>query len=61
MAFDERMTEVAGILALGVMRRRKREMNQIKKDRSSAGRGLDVFAGKSVHGEGNKPLPKEEN
>lgn len=33
MTFDTPMTEVAGILATGILRRRKREMNQISKDR----------------------------
>ena len=59
MTFDERMTEAAGILAAGILRGRKREMNQIKKDRSFSGNGLDVFVGKSVHS--NKPLPKGES
>lgn len=32
MTFDNRMTEVAGILATGILRRRKREMGQISKE-----------------------------
>ena len=60
MTFDERMTEVAGILAAGILRGRKREMNQIRKDRSFSDSGLDVFVGKSVHCT-NKPLPKGES
>lgn len=60
LTFDERMTEVAGILAAGILRGRKREMNQIKKDRSFSDSGLDVFVGKSVHCT-NKPLPKGES
>ena len=60
LTFDERMTEVAGILAAGILRGRKREMNQIRKDRSFSDSGLDVFVGKSVHCT-NKPLPKGES
>ena len=60
MTFDERMTEAAGILAAGILRGRKREMNQIRKDRSFSDSGLDVFVGKSVHCT-NKPLPKGES
>lgn len=59
MTFDDRMTEVAGILAAGILRRRRREMNQMKKDRSFANTGLDVFVEKSVHC--TKPLPKGES
>ena len=59
MNFDERMTEVAGILAAGILRGRKREMNRIKIDRSFSDSGLDVFVGKSVHCT-NKPLPNGE-
>lgn len=59
MTFDDRTTEVAGILAAGILRRRRREMNQMKKDRSFANTGLDVFAEKSVHC--TKPLPKGES
>ena len=60
MAFDDRMTEAAGILAAGILRGRKREMNQIRKDSSFSDSGLDVFVGKSVHCT-NKPLPKGES
>ena len=60
MTFDERMTEVAGILATGILRGRKREMNRIKIDRSFSDSGLDVFVGKSVHCT-NKPLPNGES
>ncbi len=59
MTFDDRMTEVAGILAAGILRRRRREMNQMKKDRSFENTGLDVFVQKSVHC--TKPLPKGES
>lgn len=59
MPFDDRMTEVAGILAAGILRRRRREMNQIRKDRSLPSFGLDVFLEKSVHC--TKPLPKGES
>lgn len=59
LTFDERMTEVAGILAAGILRGRKREMNRIRKDSSFSDSGLDVFVGKSVHC--NKPLPKGES
>ena len=48
MTFDDRMTEVAGILAAGILRRRRREMNQMIADDSFANTGLDV-AGKSAH------------
>lgn len=56
MTFNERMTEVAGILAAGILRGSKQEMNRIRKDRSFSGNELDVFVGKSVHS--NTPLPK---
>ena len=59
MTFDDRMTEVAGILAAGILRRRRREMNQVKKDSSLPSFGLDVFVEKSVHC--TKPLPKGES
>jgi hypothetical protein len=59
MTFPECAREVAGILAAGILRRRRREMNQMKKDRSMPGFGLDVFVEKSVHC--NKPLPKGES
>ena len=59
LTYDERMTEVAGILAAGILRGRKREMNRIKIDRSFSDSGLDVFVQKSVHSN-NKPLPKGE-
>lgn len=59
MSFDDRMAEVAGILAAGILRRRRREMNQMKKDRSFENTGLDVFVEKSVHC--TKPLPKGES
>ena len=59
MAFDDRMTEAAGILAAGILRGRKREMNQMKKGRTLANAGLDVFADKSVHS--TKSLPKRES
>ena len=59
LSFDERMTEVAGILAAGILRGRKREMNRIKIDRSFSDSGLDVFVQKSVHSN-NKPLPNGE-
>lgn len=60
MTFDERMTETAAILAAGILRGRKRQMNQIKKDRLFSDLGLDVFAEKSVHWN-NKSLPKGES
>ena len=60
MAFDDRMTEAVGILAAGILRGRKREMNQIRKGRSLSDSGLDVFVGKSVHCT-NKPLPNGES
>lgn len=59
MTFDDRMAEVAGILAAGILRRRRREMNLMKKGRILANTGLDVFAEKSVHC--TKPLPKGES
>lgn len=46
MAFDDRMTEVAGILAAGILRRRRREMNQAR-ERLSAKSEVDVFGEKS--------------
>ncbi|MBI2842677.1 MAG: hypothetical protein HYX78_04695 [Armatimonadetes bacterium] len=59
LTFDDRMAEVAGILAAGILRRRKREMNQMNKGRTLANSGLDVFADKSVHSA--KSLPKGES
>lgn len=59
MTFDERMREVAGILATGILRRRRRQMNQIRKEQAFSARGLDVSAGKSVHS--TNALPKGEN
>jgi hypothetical protein len=49
------MTEAAGILAAGILRGRKRDLNRIRRDRSFSDFGLDVFAPISVHGD--KPLP----
>jgi hypothetical protein len=60
MTFDEQMTEAAGILAAGIMRRRKRQMREIQRSRSFSTNGLDVLVEKSVHVT-NKPLPKEES
>jgi len=60
MTFDEQMTEVAGILATGILRRRNRQMKEIRRNRSFSANGLDVLVEKSVHVT-NKPLPKEEN
>ena len=59
MSFDDRMTEVAGIQAAGILHKRRREMNQLTEDRSPAISGLDVFAQKSVHC--TEPLPKGES
>jgi len=55
MSFDDGMAEVAGILAAGILRRRKREMNQMIGDGSFANTGLDV-AEESAHC--TTPLPK---
>ena len=44
------MTEVAGILAAGILRKRRREMNQIKKDSSFANAGLGVLTERSARG-----------
>jgi len=60
LTFGDRMTEAAGILAAGILRGRKREMNRIRKDRSFSEPGLDVFVEKSVHCT-NKPLPNGES
>lgn len=60
MAFDERMTEVARILAAGILRRRKRQMIETRNSGSFSTDGLDVSVEKSVHCT-HKPLPKEEN
>jgi len=48
MSFDDGMAEVAGILAAGILRRRKREMNQIVADGSFANTGPDA-AEESAH------------
>ena len=58
MSFDDGMTEVAGILAAGILRRRRREMNQMIRDGSFVNTGLDV-AEKSVHCA--TPLPNGES
>ncbi len=60
MTFNEQMTEVAGILAAGILRRRKRQMREMQRNHSFSANGLDVFAGKSVHVD-SKPRPEEEN
>lgn len=60
MTFDEQMTEAARILAAGILRGRKRKMNQIRKDRSFSDLGLDLSLERSVHWS-NKPLPKGES
>lgn len=48
MTFDDRMAEVAGILAAGILRMRGNKMNQMTRDSSLANTGLDV-AGESTH------------
>jgi len=58
MTFDDLMAEVAGILAAGILRKRRREMDQMTEGRLPAITGLDVFAPKSVHC--TRPLPKRE-
>ncbi len=58
MTFDDRMAEVAGILAAGILRRRRREMNQMKNGRTLAN-GLDIPAQNSVYG--TRPLQKGES
>lgn len=60
MTFDERMTEVAGILATGILRKRKRQMIETRNSGSFSADGLDVSVEKSVHCT-HKPLQKEEN
>lgn len=49
MTFDVRITEVAGILAAGIIRKRKREMTALKKDRKFCPQTLDVSSDVSVH------------
>jgi hypothetical protein len=44
------MTEVAGILAAGILRKRRREMDKMKKDSSFANTGLDVLTERSARG-----------
>lgn len=60
MTLPERVTEAAWILAAGILRRRRREMNQMRKERSLPSFGLDLFLEKSVHCN-NKELPKGES
>lgn len=60
MTFGDRMTEVAGILAAGILRRRKRQMIETQNNGTFSADGLDVSVEKSVHCT-HKPLPKEEN
>ena len=60
MTFDERMTEVAAILAAGIVRRRKWQMIETRNNSFFSTDGLDVSVEKSVHCT-HKPLPKEEN
>lgn len=60
MTLPERVTEAAAILAGGIVRLRRREMERIRKMRSFSCDGLDLFREKSVHSS-NKELPKEES
>ena len=58
LTFDERMTEVAGILAAGILRGRKQEMNRIRKDRTFSDPEPDLV-GKSVHCTNKSPSKGE--
>lgn len=58
MTLSERMSQVAEILATGILRHKMREINEIKKTRRISVNGLDVFLDKSVHS--NNPIPKGE-
>ena len=44
------MTEVAGILAAGILRKRRREMNQMKKDSSLTNTRLGALTERSAGG-----------
>lgn len=59
MTFDKQMTEVAGILAAGILRRREQHMREITSSRSFHVNGLDVPVEESVSVT-KQPLPKEE-
>ncbi len=48
MTFDDRMAEVAGILAAGILRMRRNKMNQMTRDSSLANTGLDAV-GENTH------------
>lgn len=48
MTFDDRMAEVAGILAAGILRMRRNKMNQMTRDSSLANTKHSV-AEKSAH------------
>lgn len=48
MAFDDRMAEVAGILAAGILRLRRNKMNQMTRD-SSLANTMHGVAGESTH------------
>ena len=45
----KRIQDVASILATGILRMRKRDMNQKTNNRSFSDSGLDVSVEKSVH------------
>lgn len=54
------ITEAAAILAGGIVRLRRREVERIRRSRLFSGDGLDLFLEKSVHCN-NKELPKGES
>lgn len=60
MTLPERVTEAAAILAGGIVRLRRREVERIRRSRLFSGDGLDLFLEKSVHCN-NKELPKGES
>ena len=48
MTFDDRMAEVAGILAAGILRMRRNKMSQMTRD-SSLANTMHGVAGESAH------------
>lgn len=60
MTFGEQMTEVARMLAAGILRRRIRQMIETRNNGAFSADGLGVSVEESVHCT-HKPLPKEEN
>lgn len=55
MSFNEQMSEVAGILAAGVVRMRRRQMKKTASGQCFSGFGLDLSGKESVHSTNTLP------